>query len=240
MLDFTHQTSARAQSQAKSHTYDEGLRDYMQKVFNNMGIALGITGLVSFITASSPALLNAIFGSPLKWLVMLAPLGFIFFMSAKINKVSAAQARTYLWVFSGLMGLSLAPIFLMYTGASIARAFFITASLFGAMSLYGYTTKKDLTAMGSFMMMGLIGLIIASIVNLFLQSSAMQFALSILTVIIFTGLTAYDVQRIKSIYYQFAGHAEAISKAATMGALSLYMDFINMFLAILRLFGDRR
>ena len=240
MLDFTNQTSARAQSQAKTHTYDEGLRNYMQKVFNNMGIALGITGLISFVTANSPALLNAIFGTPLKWVVMFAPLIFIFFLSARISKVSAAKARTYLWVFAGLMGLSLAPIFLAYTGASIARAFFVTSSLFLAMSLYGYTTKKDLTSMGSFMFMGLIGLIIASLVNLFLQSSALQFALSILTVIIFTGLTAYDTQRIKSIYYQFAGNAEAISKAATMGALTLYMDFINMFLAILRLFGDRR
>jgi uncharacterized protein len=240
MLDFTGQTTSQAKNQAQSHTYDIGLRDYMQKVFNNMGIALAITGLVSFFTSNSPALLNIIFGSPLKWVVMLAPLGFIFFLSAKISSISASKARTYLWVFSGLMGLSLAPIFLAYTGASIARAFFITSSLFGAMSLYGYTTKKDLTSMGSFMFMGLIGLIIASIVNMFLQSSALQFALSILTVIIFTGLTAYDVQKIKSLYYQFAGHAEAISKAATMGALTLYMDFINIFLAILRLFGDRR
>ena len=240
MLDFTSQTTSQAKYKANSSTYDAGLRDYMQKVFNNMGIALAITGIVSFITANSPALINAIFGSPLKWLVMLAPLGFIFFLSAKINSISASKAKTYLWIFSGLMGLSLAPIFLMYTGASIARAFFVTSSLFGAMSLYGYTTKKDLTAMGSFMMMGLIGLIIASLVNLFLQSSGLQFALSILTVIIFTGLTAYDVQKIKSLYYQFAGNAEAISKAATMGALSLYMDFINIFLAILRLFGERR
>lgn len=240
MLDFTSQTSSQARSQAKSHSYDVGLRDYMQKVFNNMGVALAITGLVSFFVSNSPALLNSIFGSPLKWVVLFAPLGFIFFMSAQANKVSAAKLKTYLWVFSGLMGLSLAPIFLMYTGSSIARAFFISASLFGAMSLYGYTTKKDLTAMGSFMFMGLIGIIIASIVNLFLQSSAMQYAISVLTVIIFTGLTAYDVQKIKSLYYQFSGHAEAISKAATMGALTLYMDFINMFIAILRLFGERR
>lgn len=240
MLDFTKQVTAQARSQAQSHTYDEGLRDYMQKVFNNMGIALGITGLVSFFVSNSPALLNTIFGSPLKWLVLLAPLGFIFFMGAQINKISAAKAKNYLWIFAGLMGLSLAPIFVAYTGASIARAFFITASLFGAMSLYGYTTKKDLTSMGSFMFMGLIGLIIASLVNLFLQSSALQFALSILTVIIFTGLTAYDTQRIKSIYYQFSGHTESISKAATMGALTLYMDFINMFIAILRLVGERR
>jgi FtsH-binding integral membrane protein len=240
MLDFTQQTNTRARTQAKSSTYDAGLRDYMQKVFNNMGVALTITGFISFFVSNSPTIINAIYGSPLKWVIMFAPLAFIFFMSAKMNKISAATAKTYLWIFASLMGLSLAPIFLMYTGSSIARAFFISASLFGFMSLYGYTTKKDLTAMGSFMMMGLIGVIIASIVNIFLQSSAIQFALSILTVIVFTGLTAYDVQKIKSLYYQFAGHTEAISKAATMGALTLYMDFINIFLAILRLFGDRR
>ncbi len=240
MLDFTKQTSSYAQTQAKTHAYDQGLRDYMQKVFNNMGIALGITGLVSFFVASSPVIINTIFGSPLKWVIMFAPLVFIFFMNAQINKISASQARIYLWIFSGLMGLSLAPIFLAYTGTSIARAFFVTASTFGAASLYGYATKKDLTSMGSFMFMGLIGIIIASLVNIFLQSTAMQFAISILSVIIFTGLTAYDTQKIKSIYFQFSGHAEAVSKAATMGALSLYMDFINMFLAILRIFGERK
>lgn len=241
MLDFTKQTSSYAQSQAKTHSYDAGLRSYMLSTFNNMGVALGITGLVSFLISQSPALVGALFGNTiLMWVVLLAPLGFMFFMGARINKISAAQAKMYLWIFAGLMGLALTPVFLAYTGASIARAFFVTASLFGAMSLYGYTTKKDLTAMGSFLMMGLIGVIIASIVNIFLKSSAMDFAISILTVIIFTGLTAYDTQRIKSIYFQFAGNAEGISKAATMGALTLYMDFINMFLAILRLFGDRR
>lgn len=240
MLDFTRQTSSYARTEAQTHAYDAGLRDYMQKVYNNMGIALAITALVSFFISSTPVLINAIFGSPVKWVVMFAPLLFIFFMSAKMSKVSVAQATTYLWIFAGLMGLSLAPIFLVYTGASVARAFFISASLFGAMSLYGYTTKKDLTAMGSFLFMGIIGVIIASLVNLFLKSSAMDFALSVLSVIIFTGLTAYDVQRIKSVYFQFAGHADAISKAAIMGALTLYMDFINMFLAILKLFGDRR
>ena len=240
MLDFTKEVNSYAKSQAQTSAYDEGLRSYMQKVFNNMGIALAITGLVSFFISNSPALLQAIFGTPLKWVVMLAPLGFIFFMNFKMAKISAATATTYLWIFAGLMGLSLAPIFLAYTGASIARAFFITGSLFGAMSLYGYTTKKDLTAMGSFLFMGVIGLIIASLVNLFLKSSAMEFVISVLSVIIFTGLTAYDTQKIKSVYYQFAGSAEAVSKAATLGALSLYMDFINMFLAILRLFGDRK
>jgi FtsH-binding integral membrane protein len=240
MLDFTSQTSSQARSQAKSTTYDAGLRSYMLKVFNNMGVALGITGAVSFILANSPALLQAIYGSPLKWVALFAPFAFIFFMSAQLSKVSAVRAKTYLWIFAGLMGFAITPTLMAYTNASVARAFFISSSLFGIMSLYGYTTKRDLTAMGSFMRMGLIGVILAMIVNFFLQSSALDFALSILVVIIFTGLTAYDTQKIKTMYYQFAGNAEALSKAATMGALALYMDFINMFLAILRLFGERR
>ena len=220
-------------------TYDVGLREYMLKVYNNMGIALAISGLVSFFVSNSPSLMQAIFGTPLKWVAILAPLGFVFFLSAKINKISASRAQTYLWIFASLMGLSLAPIFLIYTGASIAKCFFITSSLFGAMSLYGYSTKKDLTAWGSFLMMGLIGIILASLVNMFLKSSGLDFIISIIGVIIFTGLTAYDTQRIKSVYYQLSG-GEAISKAATMGALTLYMDFINLFIMLLRFFGDRR
>jgi uncharacterized protein len=235
--DFTKVGSSFASNTA---SYDAGLRSYMQKVYNNMGIALAISGFVSFFVANSPALMQAIFGSPLKWVALLAPLGFVFFLGAKINKIPATTARNYLWIFSGLMGLSLAPIFLAYTGASIAKTFFITASVFGAMSLYGYTTKKDLSSWGSFLIMGLIGLIIASLVNLFLQSSALDFALSAIGVLIFTGLTAYDTQKIKTMYYQIANSSEAISKAATMGALSLYMDFINLFLMLLRFFGDRR
>ena len=212
----------------------------MLGVYNNMGIALAISGLVSFLFANSPTLMNGIFGSPLKWLVLFAPLVFVFIFSAKINSMSVDTARTCLWAFAALMGLSLAPIFLMYTGASIARAFFITASLFGAMSLYGYTTKKDLTGMGSFLFMGLIGVVIASVVNIFLKSSGLDFVVSILSVIIFTGLTDYDSQRIKSMYYQLAGSGDAIAKASIMGALSLYMDFINLFITMLRFFGDRR
>ncbi len=222
-----------------STTYDAGLREYMLKVYNNMGFALAISGLVSLIVANSPSLMQAMFATPLQWVVLLAPLGFVFFFSARINKISAASAQNYLWIFSGLMGLSIAPVLLIYTGASVAKVFFITASLFGSMSLYGYTTKKDLTAWGSFLMMGLIGIILASLVNLFLKSSGLDFVVSIIGVIIFTGLTAYDTQRIKSMYYQLADH-ESISKAATMGALALYMDFINLFLMLLRFFGDRK
>lgn len=219
--------------------YDAGLRSYMLKVFNNMGLALVISGFVSFLVSNSQSLMQLFFGTPLQWVVLLAPLGFVFFFGYKINKISAATAQIYLWVFATLMGLSLAPIFMVYTGSSIAKCFFITASLFGAMSLYGYTTKKDLTGMGSFLMMGLIGIIIASLVNLFMKSSGLDFVVSILAVIIFTGLTAYDSQRIKAMYYQFSD-GESISKAATMGALSLYMDFINLFIQMLRFFGDRR
>jgi hypothetical protein len=171
---------------------------------------------------------------------MLAPLGFVFFFSYKLNSISAETAKTYLWIYSALMGVSLATIFVVYTGTSIARVFFITASTFGAMSLYGYSTKKDLSGFGSFLIMGLIGLMIASLVNIFLKSSAMEFALSVIGVFIFIGLTAYDTQRIKQSYYQFAGNDEMVGKAAVMGALSLYMDFINLFIMMLRFFGDRR
>lgn len=238
MSDFTR-TNRSSFASASGVTYDAGLRAYMLKVYNNMGIALAISGFVSFFVANSPGLMQAIFGTPLQWVVLLAPLGFVFFFGARINKISAASAQTYLWIFASLMGLSLAPLFLIYTGASVAKCFFITASLFGSMSLYGYTTKKDLTGMGSFLFMGLIGVIIASIVNLFLKSSGLDFAISIIAVIVFTGLTAYDTQRIKSMYYQFSD-GESISKAATMGALALYMDFINLFIQMLRFFGDRR
>ncbi len=232
-------TSRSSFASSASTTYDAGLREYMLKVYNNMGIALAISGLISLLVSSSPGLMQAIFTTPLQWVVLLAPLGFVFFFGAKINKISAASAQNYLWIFASLMGLSLAPLFLVYTGASMAKCFSITGSVFGTMSLYGYTTKKDLTAWGSFLMMGLIGIIIASLVNLFLKSSGLDFVVSILGVIIFTGLTAYDTQRIKSMYYQFSD-GESISKAATMGALSLYMDFINLFIMMLKFFGDRR
>ena len=240
MSNFTRFNRSSFASTTGKAVYDAGLRDYMIKVYNYMGAALGITGLVSFFISNSPALINLIFGTPLKWVAFLAPFIFVVFLGVKINNISAASAKNYLWIFSGLMGLSLSSIFLIYTGNSIARAFFVTASLFGAMSIYGYTTKKDLTAMGSFMFMGLIGIIIASLVNLFMHSSAMQFAISVLAVIIFTGLAAYDTQKIKNVYYQIAGNSEMLGKAAVMGALSLYMDFINLFINILRLMGDRR
>jgi FtsH-binding integral membrane protein len=218
---------------------DVGLRSYMQSVFNLMGMGLALTGVVAFVVAQSPDLIHALYMTPLKWVVLLAPLGLVLYLSFSVQNLSQSTAQLVFWVYAGLMGLSLGSIFLLYTAESITRVFFITAAMFLAMSLYGYTTKKDLTSMGSFMFMGLIGIVIAGLVNIFLQSSALQFALSLLGVVIFTGLTAYDVQRIKDMYYQSAA-GEALGKVAIMGALTLYLDFINLFMSLLRLFGDRR
>ena len=229
-----------AQAPVSTAQIDEGLRSYMLSVYNYMGLGLALTGLVAFLTASTPALYQPIFGTPLKWVVMLAPLGFVFFLGFRIQKMSLSAAQLTFWAFATVMGLSMASIFLVFTGESIARVFFITAGVFGAMSLYGYTTKRDLSAWGSFLFMGLIGIIIAALVNIFLQSSALQFAISVIGVLVFTGLTAYDTQRIKEVYYQVAGVAEATGKAAIMGALSLYLDFINLFMMLLQLFGQSR
>ena len=219
---------------------DEGLRAYMLSVYNYMGLGLAITGVVAFMVASSPAIYMPIFTTPLKWVVMLAPLGFVFFLSAKIRTLSPGAAQMTFWAFAAVMGLSLASIFLVFTGASIARVFFITAGTFGAMSLYGYTTRRDLSAWGSFLFMGLIGIIIASLVNIFIASSALQFAVSVIGVLVFTGLTAYDTQRIKDGYLMASGNATMVAKGAIMGALALYLDFINMFLFLLRFMGAAR
>lgn len=233
-------TSAPVIERAGAHTsVDAGLRAYMLKVYNYMAGGLALTGIISFLTASSPALLHTIYGTPLQWLVMLAPLGFVFFLSFRIDKIQASTAQMLFWIYASIMGLSLAFIFILYSGESIARVFFITAGTFGAMSLYGYTTQRDLTGFGSFLFMGLIGIIIASLVNLFMQSSALQFAISLIGVLVFTGLTAYDTQKIKSMYMDGLGY-ESSTKMAIMGALNLYLDFINLFLMLLRLFGDRR
>lgn len=238
MVNFRQNTSSFASS-ASRVSYDAGLRAYMMRVYNHMMVALGISGAIAFLVSSSPALMNAIFGTPLAFVFMLAPLFFVFFFSYKINSISSQKAKTYLWIYSALMGISLSTIFIAYTGTSVARVFFISASTFGAMSLYGYTTKRDLTAIGSFLFMGLIGLIIASIVNIFLKSSALEFAISLIGVLVFIGLTAYDTQKIKQSYYH-SSDSEMIAKMAIMGALNLYIDFINLFIMMLRLFGDRR
>ena len=236
MSNFNNKISSFASTASRSTTFDPALRDYMAKVYNFMAIALGISGVVAFLISTSPALLNAIYGTPLKYVIMFAPLVFVMFFSAKIHSLSFSTAKNYLWIFSALMGASISWIFIAYTSVSIIRVFFISASVFGAMSLYGYTTKKDLTSLGSFLFMGLIGIIIASVVNLFLQSSALQFAVSILGVLIFVGFTAYDTQNIKREFYQFSGN----DKVAVMGSLRLYMDFINLFIMLLQLFGSRK
>lgn len=239
MIEYNSKTSF-ASSASRTSTFDSALRDYMVKVYQYMSIALAISGLVAFMVASSPALMQAIFGTPLAFVVMLAPLGFVIFFGFKLNSISAEKAKSFLWIYSALMGLSLATIFAVYTATSITRVFLITASTFGAMSIYGYTTKKDLTSFGSFLIMGLIGIMIASLINIFLKSSGLDFAISLLGVFIFIGLTAYDTQRIKQTYYHFAGNNEMVSKMAVMGALNLYMDFINLFIMLLRFFGERK
>ena len=230
---------------------DEGLRAYMLKVYNFMASGVLLTGIVAYISFNMAVVTdgsvivsftefgNALFFSGLKWVVMLAPLGIVFYMSFGIRKMSAAKAQTVFWVFAALMGLSLSWILLVYTGVSVARVFFITSATFGAMSIYGYTTKRDLTKLGSFLMMGLIGIIIASVVNIFLKSTMMYFVVSILGVLIFVGLTAYDTQKIKNMYL-VSDSGEIIGKKAVMGALTLYLDFINLFIMLLRLFGQRR
>ncbi len=237
MPDRYQSRYATAAPQARA-AIDEGLRAYMLKVYNYMASGVLLTGIVAYATANTPALFQAIFGTPLFWLVALAPLGIVFFMGARINKMSASAVQTTFWIFSGLMGLSLASIFVVYTGLSISRVFFITAGAFSALSLYGYTTRRDLTGFGSFLMMGLFGIIIAMIVNIFLASSMLDFMISTIGVLIFAGLTAYDTQAIRRMYLASDGH-EVGTKKAVMGALRLYLDFINLFLMLLRLFGSR-
>ena len=227
------------QAGAAAADIDVGLRQYMLKIYNYMTGGLAVTGVVAYVVASSPSLLSAIFGTPLAWVVMLAPLGFVLLFSVRIQKMSPASAQLLYWAFAACMGLSLSTIFIAYTHASVARVFFITAGTFAGMSLYGYTTKRDLAGMGSFMFMGLIGLILASLVNIFLQSSALQFALSVIGVVVFVGLTAWDTQRIKEMYVEGEDAATG-TKKAIFGALQLYLDFINLFIMLLQLLGNRR
>ncbi|OEJ64068.1 Bax inhibitor-1/YccA family protein [Magnetovibrio blakemorei] len=242
-FDRQDQTVLRTETRTGSRTdtlnIDQGLRAHMLKVYNYMASGLALTGIVALMTASSETMVQTIFTTPLAWVVMLAPLAFVLVLSFGINKLSTPMAQALFWGFAVVMGLSMSSIFLMYTGASIARVFFISASMFAGMSLYGYTTKRDLSGFGSFLMMGLIGLIIAMVVNIFLQSTALEFVISAAGVLIFVGLTAYDTQKIKAIYNEMDGQ-DVMSKKAIMGALTLYLDFINLFLMMLRLFGDRR
>lgn len=222
-------------------SYNEGLRQYMLKVYNYMAGALGITGLVAFLVSSFPALMAVLFNTPLSWVVMFAPLLYVVLVLPRITHMSLENAQIAFWSFAALMGLSLSSIFIAFTGTSITRVFFITSCMFGGMALYGNTTQRDLTSVGSFLVMGVFGLIIASLVNMFMQSPAIHFATSFLGVIIFAGLTAYDTQKIKDCYYRFNdGSVATASRFAIMGAITLYFDFINIFISMLNLMGERK
>jgi uncharacterized protein len=218
--------------------FDEGLRQHMLRIYNYMGLGLVVTGIVAYIVGTTPALYVPIFQTPLKYVVMLAPLAFVLFFSFRIEAMSASTAQAMFWAFCAVMGLSLASIFLVFTGVSIARTFFIAATMFGATSLYGYTTKTDLSRIGSFLIMGLIGVVIASIVNLFLGSSALQFAISVIGIVVFVGLTAWDTQNIKEQYASSLDR-ESTQKMAVFGALSLYLNFVNIFQLLLNFTGER-
>ncbi|SFU22291.1 Bax inhibitor-1/YccA family protein [Mesorhizobium sp. YR577] len=227
--------TARSQS---ATVFDEGLRRHMLRVYNYMGLGLVLTGIVAFVVGSTPALYVPIFSTPLKWVVMLAPLAFVLVFSFRMQSMSAAGAQMMFWAFCAVMGLSLAAVFLVFTGTSIARTFFIAATMFGATSLYGYTTKRDLSQFSSFLIMGLIGVVIASLVNLFIGSTALQFAISVIGIFVFVGLTAWDTQTIKEQYAENFG-AESQQKLAVFGAFSLYLNFINIFQLLLTFTGQR-
>ncbi len=218
--------------------FDAGLRAYMLKVYNYMASGVLLTGIVALYASQSDALMNILFGSPLAYVIMFAPFAFVLVMSLGINKMSSSALQMIFWAFAATMGLSLASIFIVYTGESIARTFFITSGMFGALSLYGYTTKKSLSGWGTFLFMGLIGLIIASVVNMFLGSSMMSFIISVGGVLVFAGLTAYDTQKIKEMY-AYTTTGESVAKSAIMGALNLYLDFINLFMFLLHFLGNR-
>lgn len=251
MTNFDRNTSfgyGRGAARSTTAEIDAGLRAYMLGVYNYMTLGLAVTGLVAlgtFMLAVAPEggrhlteFGRAIYTSPLRWVIILSPLAFVFFLGARANTMSAATARNLFIAFSAVMGLSMSSLLLVFTGASIARVFFITAAAFGGLSLYGYMTQRDLSAFGSFLVMGVWGLVIAGLVNLFLHSSGLQFALSIIAVLVFSGLTAWDTQSIKGMYFEGDGY-EVAQKKSIFGALSLYLDFINMFQSLLYLFGGR-
>ena len=221
--------------------YSVGLRNYLVKVYNYMAMALGVTGIVAFVISSSNAFVSMIYNTPLQWVIMFAPIMLVFLMYYKINTFSFQAVLTVFFSFSALMGMSMSYIFLVYTAASIAKVFFISSSMFGIMAWYGNVTKKDLSQFGQFLFMGVIGISIASLVNLFLGSQPLHFAISILAVIIFTGMTAYDAQRIKDMYYKFNdGTDVSVNKMAVLGATTLYFNYVNIFLHLLSLQGERR
>ncbi|MEQ1578713.1 MAG: Bax inhibitor-1/YccA family protein [Hyphomicrobium sp.] len=259
MAQFENRVRTAGTVQRQGADVDQGLRSYMLGVYNYMAGGVALTGLIAYAlfalaVTNDPAAAAAtlkggkmltsfgvlLYTSPLKWVLMFAPLAFVFFFAVRANRMSVAGAQTSFWAYAALVGASISVILLVYTGASIARVFFISSATFAALGAYGYTTKKDLTGWGTFLFMGMIGILIASIVNLiFLQSTAMQFATSVLGVLIFAGFTAYDTQRIKDDYFAFAHDGEMAAKASVFGALALYQDFVGLFMNMLSLMGDR-
>ena len=245
MADSNQYQTARAASTGAvdQAQIDQGLRSYMLGIYNYMATAIGVTGVAAFGMATwasnNPAVANTLYNSPLKWVIMIAPLAFVMVISFGINKLSKSAATGIFYAFAAVMGVSMSWIFMVYNIPSIIQTFFVTASAFGALSLYGYTTKRSLSGMGTFLMMGLFGLIIAMVVNLFMQSSALSFAINVIGVLIFAGLTAWDTQRLKNTYDMVAGNAEAMAKSSIMGALSLYLNFVNMFMFLLSFMGNR-
>lgn len=253
MSDFDRNVAAARGGYAdRAVAYDAGLRAHMIRVYNYMASAVALTGIVAFLTFQMAVVTNEagaitsltplgqfLFGGMFMWVVILAPLALVFFLSFRIQTLDAGTARALFFVYAALLGVSLATIFMAYTATSISRVFFISAAAFGALSLYGYTTQRDLSGMGSFMIMGLFGIIIASLVNLFLKSSGLDWAISVIGVVVFAGLTAWDTQKIKEMY-DGNDDSQSAGRKAVMGALSLYLDFINLFLMLLRLVGDRR
>ena len=223
---------------------DAGLRSYMLSVYNYMASGVLLTGIIALLFApyAGDVLLSQSGRgmSALGWIITLSPLGIVFAMSFGMNRMRTSTLQILFWAFAALMGLSMSTLFLAYTGVSIAQTFFATAAAYVGLSLWGYTTKRDLSGMGTFLIMGVVGILVAMLINMFLQSSAMALAISAIGVLLFAGLTAYDTQKIKSVYFAVAGHGEAMAKSAVMGALQLYLDFINMFLFLLRFMGDRR
>lgn len=226
-----------APTNASEVAFEAGLRSYMLSIYNYMASGVLVTGIVALLFASS-GLAAQVLVTPLRWLIMLAPLAFVMVLSFGINKLQTSTAQALYWAFAVVMGLSMSSIFLVFTGMSIAQTFFATAAAFVGLSLYGYTTKRDLSGFGTFLIMGVVGILVAMVLNIFLQSSALQLVISIVGVLIFAGLTAYDTQRLKSMYFQVAG-SDMMGKAVIMGALSLYLDFVNMFTFLLNLLGSR-
>ena len=252
MSDFDRNTAARGGFAGRAVAVDAGLRAYMLRVYNYMAAAVALSGAVAWFTYNAAVVTDAagkitgltpfgqaVFGGPMMIVLLLATLGLVFFISFRIDHLQFTTALTLFMVYAALLGLTLAPIFLVYTGASVTRVFFISAASFGALSLWGYTTQRDLSGFGSFLIMGLFGIIIASLVNIFLKSSGLDWAISVIGVGVFAGLTAYDTQRIKEMY-DVSDDGTAAGRKAVMGALSLYLDFINLFIMLLRLIGDRR